>query len=88
MKYYFALFSLLCLHSSFSQQILNTAETASRTVSDPKTVILSPGFTANSQIANPFIAKIGESSVQSVNAGTTNSTAGATNPSGEVAGGT
>ena len=84
MKYYFALFSLLCLHSSFSQQILNKAETASRTVSDPKTVILSPGFTANSQNVNPFIAKIAESSVQSVNAGTTNSTAGENNLSGQI----
>lgn len=43
----------------FSQTILNQQETTSRTVQDPQTVIMLPGFHATSTTVNPFIAKIG-----------------------------
>lgn len=85
MKHLFTyLLLLLFINLSFSQQILDKTETVSRTVSDPKTIILSNGFRANSAIANPFIAKIGASSDPFVSGGTTNSTAGDGNLSGEV----
>lgn len=80
----FTYFSLLVINISFSQQILNKAETVSRTVSDPKTVILSNGFTANAATTGSFIATIGTSSDSFSSGGTTNSTAGASNLSGEV----
>ncbi|GGF10728.1 RHS repeat-associated core domain-containing protein [Flavobacterium limi] len=85
MKHYlFTYFSLLFINLSFSQQILNKAETVSRTVSDPKTIILSNGFTANSAITGSFTATIGASSDPFSSGGTTNSTAGESNLSGEV----
>jgi RHS repeat-associated protein len=87
MKYlytYLLLFTTVC----FSQQILNTKETTSRTVSDPRGIYLLSGFNAKATDVSPFIAKIGASSEPIVSGGTTNSTAGATNPSGEIAGST
>lgn len=66
-----------------AQTILNKEETTSRTVQDPLTVILSPGFRASATTVNPFIAKIGnstETSPESPN----NSTAGQDNPTGET----
>lgn len=65
----------------FSQTILNQSETASRTVQDPQTVIMLPGFHANSTTVNPFIAKIGNNGEDSE---TVDSGAGATNPSGTI----
>ncbi|AZI39192.1 RHS repeat-associated core domain-containing protein [Epilithonimonas vandammei] len=65
-----------------SQTILNKSENVSRTVSDPNSVILAQGFTANWQTSNPFIAKIGPSSDLPSNP--TNSDAGSSNPSGSV----
>lgn len=66
----------------YSQSILDKAETGSRTVSDPHTVILAPGFHAKSDISNPFIAKIGTSTDNPTNP--TNNNAGSENPSGTV----
>jgi RHS repeat-associated protein len=84
MKQFYTYFFLLLINVSFSQQILNKAETVARTVSDPNVIILSNGFTANSAVASPFIAKIGASSDPFTSGGTTNSTAGESNLSGEV----
>ena len=84
MKQYYTYFFLLLINLSFSQQILNKAETVARTVSDPNVIILSNGFSANSSIASPFVAKIGVSSDPFTSGGTTNSTAGESNLSGEV----
>ena len=66
----------------FSQTILNQQETASRTVQDPQTVIMLPGFHATSTTVNPFIAKIGNGGESG---GPIDSGAGANNPSGTTA---
>ena len=79
MKKIYSLFSILSIGLGFSQTILNQSETASRTVQDPQTVIMLPGFHANSATVSPFIAKIGDNGE---GGGTTDSEAGATNPSG------
>ena len=79
MKKIYSLFSILSIGLGFSQTILNQSETASRTVQDPQTVIMLPGFHANSATASPFVAKIGDNGE---GGGTTDSGAGATNPSG------
>lgn len=84
MKQFYTYFFLLLINVSFSQQILNKTETVARTISDPNVIILSNGFTANSAIASPFVAKIGASSDPFTSGGTTNSTAGESNLSGEV----
>jgi YD repeat-containing protein len=86
MKYIYNSLLLLFTTICFSQQILNTKETTSRTVSDPRTVILSPGFNAKGAEVSTFIAKVGISSEPPASGGTTNSTAGSSNPSGEVVG--
>lgn len=65
----------------FSQTILNQQETTSRTVQDPQTVIMLPGFHATSTTVNPFIAKIGDNGEGS---GPIDSGAGVNNPSGTV----
>ena len=80
----FTFFSLLFINLSFSQQILNKSETVSRTVSDPKMIILSNGFTTNSATVGSFIANIGTSSDPFLSGGTTDSAAGEGNLSGEV----
>ncbi|WP_164465142.1 RHS repeat-associated core domain-containing protein [Chryseobacterium lactis] len=65
----------------FSQTILNQAETTSRTVQDPQTVVLGQGFRAAGDISNPFVAKIGPAT-ENPGGGPSNSNAGATNPTG------
>ena len=84
MKQYFTYFFLLFISLSFSQQILNKPETTARTVSDPKVIILSDGFSTNSSTTGSFIAQIGASSDPFVSGGPTNSTAGEGNVAGEV----
>ncbi|MGE8533128.1 MAG: RHS repeat-associated core domain-containing protein [Chryseobacterium sp.] len=71
----------LCSVLGFSQTILYQAESTSRTVQDPQTVVLAPGFRASSSSSNPFIAKIGPAT-ENPGGGTADSNAGATNPSG------
>jgi hypothetical protein len=66
-----------------SQTILNKTETTTRTVQDPYTVILSPGFSAKGTTSNPFIARIGTlTEIPAVSPN--NSVSGQSNPSGEV----
>ena len=74
----------LCSVLGFSQTILYQAESTSRTVQDPQTVVLAPGFRASSSSSNPFIAKIGPAT-ENPGGGPTDSNAGATNPSGTTA---
>ena len=64
----------------FSQTILNQAETQTRTVNDPRFVVMAPGFSATSAVTKPFVAKIENTS--GGNGNPTNSDAGANNPSG------
>ncbi|MGL6127709.1 MAG: FG-GAP repeat domain-containing protein [Chryseobacterium artocarpi] len=71
----------LCSVLGLSQTILYQAESTSRTVQDPQSVVLAPGFLASSSSSNPFIAKIGPS-IENPGGGPTDSNAGATNPSG------
>lgn len=65
----------------FSQTILYQAETTTRTVQDPQTVVLAQGFQASGSISNPFVAKIGPGT-GNPGGGPTDSNAGANNPSG------
>lgn len=74
----------LCSVLGFSQTILYQAESTSRTVQDPQTVVMAPGFRASSSSSNPFIAKIGPAT-ENPGGGPTDSNAGATNPSGTTA---
>ncbi|MBF6642930.1 hypothetical protein IVN40_01895, partial [Chryseobacterium indologenes] len=74
----------LCSVLGFSQTILYQAETASRTVQDPQTVVMAQGFRAAGNVSNPFVAKIGPAT-ENPGGGPTNSGAGATNPSGTSA---
>ncbi|WP_241676906.1 RHS repeat-associated core domain-containing protein [Chryseobacterium sediminis] len=73
----------LCSVLGFSQTILYQAETTSRTVQDPQTVVLAPGFQAKASISNPFVAKIGPAT-ENPGGGPTDSNAGANNPSGTI----
>lgn len=68
----------------YSQTILYQAESISRTVQDPQTVVLAQGFHATSNVSNPFIAKIGPGT-ENPGGGPADSDAGATNPSGTTA---
>lgn len=74
----------LCSVLGFSQTILYQAESISRTVQDPQSVVLAPGFYASSSSSNPFVAKIGPAT-ENPGGGPTDSNAGATNPSGTTA---
>jgi len=74
----------LCSVLGFSQTILYQAESTTRTVQDPQTVILTEGFHAKSDVSNPFIAKIGPST-ENPGGGPVDSGAGSTNPSGTTA---
>ncbi|GAA4166992.1 hypothetical protein GCM10022217_41600 [Chryseobacterium ginsenosidimutans] len=65
----------------FSQTILYQAESTTRTVQDPQTVLLAQGFYATSNVSNPFIAKIGPTT-ESPGGGPIDSNAGANNPTG------
>lgn len=74
----------LCSVLGFSQTILYQAESTSRTVQDPQTVVLAPGFRASSSSSNPFVAKIGPAT-ENPGGGPTDSNAGANNPYGTTA---
>ncbi|QQQ73183.1 RHS repeat-associated core domain-containing protein [Chryseobacterium indologenes] len=84
MKHISSLMLSLCSVLGFSQTILYQAETASRTVQDPQTVVMAQGFRAAGNVSNPFVAKIGPAT-ENPGGGPTNSGAGATNPSGTSA---
>ncbi|WP_294274668.1 colicin E3/pyocin S6 family cytotoxin [uncultured Chryseobacterium sp.] len=73
----------LCSVMAFSQTILYQAESITRTVQDPQTVVLAQGFTATSSVSNPFIAKIGPAT-ENPGGGPADSNAGANNPSGTI----
>ncbi|GAA4159078.1 hypothetical protein GCM10022217_21220 [Chryseobacterium ginsenosidimutans] len=68
----------------FSQTILYQAESTTRTVQDPQTVVLAQGFHASGSVSNPFVAKIGPAT-ENPGGGPTDSNAGANNPSGTTA---
>ena len=74
----------LCSVLGFSQTILYQAESTSRTVQDPQTVVLAPGFRASSSSSNPFVAKIGPAT-ENPGGGPTDSNAGANNQPGTTA---
>ncbi|WP_184874034.1 SpvB/TcaC N-terminal domain-containing protein [Chryseobacterium sp. G0240] len=77
----FSLFILsLCSVMGFSQTILYQAESTARTVQDPLTVVMAPGFNVKSTVSNPFVATIGPDT-QNQGGGPVNSNAGANNPS-------
>ncbi|MGL6126719.1 RHS repeat-associated core domain-containing protein, partial [Chryseobacterium artocarpi] len=71
----------LCWVLGLSQTILYQTENTSRTVQDPQSVLLAPGFLASSSSSNPFIAKIGPT-IENPGGGPTDSNAGSTSPSG------
>lgn len=81
MKFISSLILSLCSVMVFSQTILYQAETTTRTVQDPQTVVLAQGFHAKSDASNPFIAKIGPAT-ENPGGGPTDSQAGASNPTG------
>lgn len=83
MKIFSSFILSLCAVMGFSQTILYQAETTTRTVQDPQTVIMTQGFYATGSISNPFVAKIGSATGNS--GGPIDSQAGATNPSGTTA---
>ncbi|WP_410493579.1 RHS repeat-associated core domain-containing protein [Chryseobacterium sp. JV274] len=74
----------LCSVLGFSQTILYQAESTSRTVQDPQSVVLAQGFYASSSSSNPFVAKIGPTT-ENPGGGPIDSNAGSTNPSGTTA---
>ena len=84
MKLFSSFILSLCSVLGFSQTILYQAESTSRTVQDPQTVMLTQGFHATSSISNPFVAKIGPAT-ENPGGGPVDSGAGATNPSGTTA---
>lgn len=84
MKLFSSFILSLCSVMGFSQTILYQAESTTRTVQDPQTVVLAQGFHATSSVSNPFIAKIGPGT-DNPGGGPTDSQAGATNPSGTTA---
>ena len=83
MKLFSSFILSLCSVMGFSQTILYQAESTTRTVQDPQTVVLAPGFTAKSNVSNPFVAKIGPAT-ENPGGGPTDSQAGANNPNGTV----
>ncbi|WP_082129181.1 RHS repeat-associated core domain-containing protein [Chryseobacterium gallinarum] len=84
MKFFSSLMLSLCSVWGFSQTILYQAESTSRTVQDPQTVVMAQGFHAKSDVSNPFVAKIGPAT-ENPGGGPTDSNAGANNPSGTSA---
>lgn len=84
MKLFSSIILSLYAVMGFSQTILYQAESTSRTVQDPQSVILTEGFYASSSSSNPFIAKIGPAT-ENPGGGPSDSNAGATNPSGTTA---
>ena len=83
MKLFSSFMLSLCAVMGFSQTILYQAESTSRTVQDPQTVVLAQGFKASANISNPFVAKIGPAT-ENPGGGPTDSNAGANNPSGTI----
>ncbi|AZA78983.1 hypothetical protein EG347_16410 [Chryseobacterium sp. G0186] len=81
MKFISSLILSLCSVIVFSQTILYQAETTSRTVQDPHTIVLAQGFKAQSGTSNSFVAKIGPST-DNPGGGPTDSQAGTNNPVG------
>ncbi|MCQ9642137.1 FG-GAP-like repeat-containing protein, partial [Chryseobacterium sp. WG14] len=81
MKFFLSFILSLCSVLGFSQTILYQAESTTRTVQDPQTVVLAQGFHAKSDVSNPFIAKIGPNT-ENPGGGPADSNAGSTNPSG------
>lgn len=84
MKLFSSFILSLCSVLGFSQTILYQAESTSRTVQDPQSVILTEGFYASSSSSNPFIAKIGPAT-ENPGGGPVDSNAGSGNPSGTTA---
>lgn len=84
MKLFSSLILSLCSVLGFSQTILYQAETTSRTVQDPQTVIMTQGFYAKSDASNSFLAKIGPAT-ENPGGGPIDSQAGANNPNGTSA---
>jgi len=84
MKLFSSFILSLCSVLGLSQTILYQAESTTRTVQDPQTVILTEGFHAKSDISNPFVAKIGPAT-ENPGGGPTDSNAGSDNPSGTTA---
>ncbi|WP_449389512.1 colicin E3/pyocin S6 family cytotoxin [Chryseobacterium lineare] len=84
MKLFSSFILSLCAVMGFSQTILYQAETTTRTVQDPQTVVLAQGFRASGSVSNPFVAKIGPGT-ENPGGGPTDSNAGANNPSGTTA---
>lgn len=81
MKLFSSFILSLCTVLGFSQTILYQAESTSRTVQDPQTVVLAQGFKAAANVSNPFVAKIGPAT-ENPGSGPTDSNAGSANPSG------
>lgn len=81
MKLFYSFTISLLSVFGYSQTILYQSETTTRTVQDPQTVVMAPGFKATSGISNPFVAKIGPGT-ENPGGGPTDSQAGANNPSG------
>lgn len=81
MKLFYSIIISLLSVAGYSQTILHQNESTTRTVQDPQTVIMAPGFRATSGISNPFIAKIGPGT-ENPGGGPSDSQAGANNPSG------
>lgn len=81
MKLFSSFILSLCSVMGFSQTILYQAESTTRTVQDPQTVVLAQGFTATGSVSNPFVAKIGPAT-ENPGGGPADSNAGANNPSG------
>jgi len=84
MKLFYSLIISLLSVLGYSQTILHQQESATRTVQDPQTVIMAPGFRATSGVSNPFVAKIGPGT-ENPGGGPSDSGAGAGNPSGTTA---
>lgn len=84
MKLFSSFILSLCSVMGFSQTILYQAENTTRTVQDPQTVVMAPGFKAESTVSNPFVAKIGPST-ENPGGGPTDSNSGESNPSGSTA---
>ncbi len=84
MKLFSSFILSLCSVMGFSQTILYQAESTTRTVQDPQTVVLAQGFQASGSVSNPFVAKIGPAT-ENPGGGPADSGAGASNPSGTTA---
>lgn len=84
MKLFYSFLLSFFMILGYSQTILHQTESTTRTVQDPQTVIMAPGFKATSGVSNPFIAKIGPGT-ENIGGGPTDSQAGVNNPSATTA---